>query len=88
MSWAYLLVGIVVGALVVSFGVVGSIQNLDGPEMEEVDGNAVCEKRFGGNWTNENMTRDFGNQSVGLSCTNGTATRNISVAVEVEGLSQ
>jgi len=90
MSSGYLLIGPVIGGLLVIAGFLlaggSGVDDIEKPEIEEVDGNSVCEERFGGNWTNQNMTRDFGNQSVGLSCTNGTDTRNISVAVDVEGL--
>jgi len=82
MSSGYLLIGVLLGGLLVAGGFVLA----GGDSPTSVDGNAVCENRFGENWTNQNMTQNLENQTVGVSCTNGTATRNISVNVDVEGL--
>jgi len=77
MSYAYLVVGIVLGAIVVTGGLIATGQ-------QDIQPDAVCQERFGDNWTSENMDRNFQNQSVGLTCSNGTQTEEIAVSVNVE----
>lgn len=76
MSWAYFAAGIVVAIAVIVVG-------LGMSDVASIDGEAVCEERFGQNWTVKNTT--YGNDtSVMLACTNGTTTQTTGVEIEVQ----
>lgn len=77
MSIKVLFVGMVIG--VVGLFVVFSMTGVG-----SVNATAVCDSRFDGNWTGQQVDSNFGNQSVTLECTNGTATQEITVRMDVE----
>lgn len=77
MSWAYILVGALIGMAMLSGYLVYTGQ-------QDVDPDVVCENRFGDEWSGEEIERDTMNQSVSLRCTNGEQVENITVGVDVE----
>ena len=76
MNTGTLLVGIVVGMLLFLGGLTYS-------STASLDHDAVCQDRLGQNWTHQETLVNQTDTEVGVVCTNGTATEEISVDVEV-----
>lgn len=75
MRYGYILVGAVIAAVVIVGGMVYT-------DMASVNKDKICENRFGENWTAQDS--DIGNEThIQLTCTNGTASEEIGVEVEV-----
>jgi len=76
MSWAYLVGGMVIGAVVFT----GALAITDAGSIS-VDGDAACQEGFGESWTATNTTQNM-NGTVSVGCQNETHAKQVTVDIQ------